>query len=201
MADVTTTLASSGELTTWDIPPGAQTGLIPRGEIVFAGGDTIPALGAGDESRWLLTMTFPRGFHWRLVEASVQAVSDSAGDLQDPEPGMRCLVTSDAPDFVTWNFALHNDVFYVTGPATGESMQIAFSSQTTNDRMAYYLPHGPMDSFIDSASGTATLAVSWMNINPVTAAIDLGFRFRALCYDQDQVRKHPVHTPTPIIGA
>lgn len=167
---------------------------------MFAGTQAIPALGAGDESRWTLQMNFPRNFVYRLVEALVSVTAGATADFTDPEPGMRVLVSSDAGDFNQWSFPLTTIAFEDDSASLPIAIGIAFTS-VTPDLMAFYRPPVPIGSFIDAAAGAARLLVTWMNRNPTSGAVTANFRFRALQYDQDQVRKYPVHTPTPIIGA
>lgn len=201
MVDITTATVSPFLLTTWDIPPGSQVGLQPRGEAIATGLATIPALGASDENLWTLQMDFPRNFHYRLVEASMNAVSDSVADLEDPQNGMRVLVSSDAPGFAAWSFFMAYDQLPNGTDAPDVVARVNFASVTTDDSFSSFHSVGPIDGFIDAANGAARLLSRWLNLNPTTAAIDMSWRFRALVYDQDQVRKFPVHTPTPIIGA
>lgn len=199
MVDITTATTSVPLLTNWDIPPGDQIGIQPRGEVVFAGSQIIPALVAGDENRWTLQMDFPRNFHYRVVEALVSVTTDLSVDLNDAEPGMRVLVSSDSPEFQQWSFPLQSVVFPDDSAAFPSSIIIGFLSGSPIVQ-AFYQPPIPIDSFIDAANGAARLLLTWMNVLPVANAMTANFRFRALQYDQDQLRKFPVHTPVPTIG-
>lgn len=200
MTDVVTATVPVADVSFWDIPPGEQVGLQPRGEVVFAGSQTIAALGTGDEGNWTLQMNLPRNYHYRFVEANVTVSTVNAADLVEWQAAMRVLVSSDAPGFVQWNFPMAAIEF----PNDTTSYPIQAVTEFTaagNSVLSYWKPQMEYGSFIDAANGAGRLLLSWFNISAsATNATTTFFRFRALIYDQDQVLKYPVHSPVPTIG-
>lgn len=200
MANLTTATVPVPVVNIWDVPPDPQMGLIPRGEVIFADAAVaIPALGAGDERLWTVQMNLPRNFHYRFVEAQVSAFFALPADVESFGSGMRVLVSSDAPGFAQWSFAMV-PAWMPSGTANNEYQCIINFTSVTNNLWANWHPAGVFDSFIDAANGSARLLMSWCDVNDTTAALTTAFRFRALMYDQDQVRRWPVHTPFPGIG-
>lgn len=201
MTDVTTSTVPAPLIVNWDIPPGSQVGLQPRGEVIFQGTQVIPALGAGDEGNWVLQMNLPRNFHYRFVEATVSVTSVDAADLLEWQSSMRVLVSSDAPFFQQWNFPMGATEFPNDTTTYSVTSRIQFTGAGATV-ISYWNPKQPIDSYIDAASAAGRLLLSWFNTSSsATGATSTFFRFRALMYDQDQVRKFPVHTPIPVIGA
>lgn len=203
MVDIVTATVPTPNVRLWKIPPDPQLGLMPRGEVIFTGTQVLPELEAGDNAEWTLNMVLPRNFWFRVVEAMVQTVTDNAGDVLDPDAGMRVIVDTDAPGAVQWNFPLHRVRFFQDSSSPEVHMRIAFQSATENELMQFWhIPPGiKVDTFVDNSAGSARLFLTWFNDSPLTDPIDCIFRFRLLMYDVEQINQFPVHTPVPVIGA
>lgn len=187
----------------WDVPPDPQQGLMPRGEVLFAGSQTIPAHGTGDESLWTLQMDLPRNFWFRLVDVNMTGVYQSDNDVEEPQPGMRVLVDTDAPGQTQWNFPLRQVDFPEGTASPPIGIRITFKSATENEHMSFFhVPVGvQVDRFIDNSNGSGRLFLSWIDDGAaVTGDIIMSFMFRLLMYDTEQIFKFPVHTPVPTIS-
>jgi len=201
MATVSTSSSDNGQVSTWSIPPGSTPpGQVSRGEVVFQGSDQIPAVGAGDDSLFMLQCNFPRNFIYRVVEWRAWVVGNSEGALEGPEQALTLIVSSDAPDFNDF-YALAPMTSWFDGAAGAPVSNLNYvPSAATNDRMSFFKLSQPIDTFIDSNAGAARLFHRWVNPTASTSAFTIYWRIRALMYDVEQLRKYSVHTPTPVIS-
>jgi len=202
MTDITTATVATPEVMLWDVPPDPQMGLQPRGEVIFQGNATIPALGTNDESNWTLQMQLPKNFAFRIVEARVQQFSGSDNDVIDPDAGMRVIVDSDAPRFQQWNFGLSRQIFEDDSTSPVVSARFTFTSASAPEHVSFWNCPYSIDSFIPPTSGTARLFLNWINDGDGAPNGEylMFFRFRCLMYDQNQLFRFPVHSPVPTIG-
>lgn len=192
MAIVTTTTTGVPVIDVWDIPDQTNhhQSFIPRGEVVFRGSQTIPTLGAGDENHWLLDMTLPDAFVFRLVESTMHVEADIS-DLADPADGMQFTLT-DVKGTRIWTMA--ND--FITGTAAGYITpgDIAGSNDTATEFTAI----APPESFMGTSG---VIQGVWLNLVPTTGIMIPTFFFRFLMYDVEQLRHWQVHAPAPTIYA
>lgn len=81
MATVTNNITTASQFFAWDTPPDVMnknTG-IPRGKLVFSGNENITGAGAGDNDRFLFTLSLPTGYAYRMNECSDCFFSHSIG--------------------------------------------------------------------------------------------------------------------------
>ncbi len=205
MATVTTSSVDNGQLRNWNVPGASRlrNSIIPRGEVVFAGSDTIPALDALDESNFTLQCNFPRNFWYRLVpEIWVNTFAASGtGGVADPNGAMRVILSSDALGFTDFTFLLHNEDFFVNDAGAFELSGIGVTGVANRVVRPFKPLSGVPSDLIDAQSDAARLFLNWVDVSTDdTAAILVQWRIRALQYDADQVREYPVHTPQPVIA-
>ncbi len=200
MVDNTVSTVPEGIITQWERPPTPlDNGLVPWGEIVFAGLQVLPIKAAVDQDQWILQMNFERNFHYRVIEFSISVVCPFEDDIIDWEPAMRVIVSSDAPGFVDYNFLMVNQLMSALATSTRESFQSAFAAVTNDTRTQFVAPFLP-SGLIDASGGAARLFLNWMNVTGnLSNAVTVGFRMRALIFTTDQARNWPIHTPLPII--
>ena len=193
MAVVNIAATDNGDLRTWDLPQPLEGQ--PRGEVVFQGTDVITAKSATDTTSFTLQCNFPRNFVYRVVEASINAFGPDNGVFADFEDAMRCIVSSDAPDFDDFSAVFFNEMHALdVNVASFQHSLVA-----TNDFMAQFLLTKPIDgAVIDSNAGAARLFVSWVDASAdSTAALNIFWRIRALQYDVAQYNNYAMHNALP----
>lgn len=201
MVDITTTTTGIPDIRSWSIPASAEESGIPRGEVVFAGVQTVPAKLAADINRWLLVMVLPRNWVYRLVELQVVGLMEDGEPMQEGQPAMFGQIISDAVNELDWFFTLLNIGQW--GAVNQDAFPKDFAGQA-NDIWAQFVPaFQAVDGYtIDSSAGTGQVSVAWMDKSgDASAAWDAHFRFRFLMYDVRQVNFWPMHAPQPIIAS
>lgn len=169
---------------------------MPRGEILFAGTQVIPAKINTDESLWTLQCNFPRNWVFRIVELRIWATMDDMAAASDWANGMSCLVSSDEDS--DWMFPIQN----VSHRFTGTDMALKFTFISVSPSfIEFFMPDLAVDAPIRTGQGSARLFIRWVdNSGDSTVAVTTFFRIRALMYDVDQDLSWAMHTPVPIIG-
>lgn len=195
MVDITTTTNAVPQITSWSIPESAEESAIPRGEVVFAGVQTIPSKLAADDNVWRLNMLLPRNWVYRLVEAQIFGFSDDDGEpFQEGQPLILGTVRSDAVGSLDWFFTLR--------AALGIGIS-NFDGVTNNVWNQWVLELQNIDgALIDAGGGNGQVFTNWLDKSTdSTITWEAHFRFRMLMYDIRQVNFWPMHAPTPIISA
>lgn len=195
MAVVTIASTDNGEIRTWDLPAPLEGE--PRGEVVFQGTDAITAKSATDTTNFTLQCNFPRNFVYRVVEASLTAFGTADSVFADFEDFMRCIVSSDAPDFDDFSAVFHNVALPLTSSAGQHSFQ--HSLVVTNDFMTQFLLTTPLDGVaIDANSAAARLFINWVDPSAdSTTAVNIFWRIRALQYSVEQFNNYAMHNAPP----
>lgn len=201
MAVVTTAAVDNGDLFTWDLPPEplpTDQG-IPRGEVIFQGTDTIPAKSATDTSLFTLQLNLPRNFLYRFTEIQVEAQVTATAVLADFEPAMMCLVSSDAPNFQSFDTVLWNQAKHVVEDISA----FQFALAGTNKFMTAFSPLDPdqlAKVVLDANAGAARLFIQWADPSAdTTTAVVAIWRARALQYDQEQMHSFGMHNARPTL--
>lgn len=177
----------------WDIPSGADDSLVPRGEVVFAGNQTLIAKVAIDETLWTMPMVLPRNFVYRVVDARVMATANDSGTMTDFGAAMRISVSHGDVLIPDWFFVLERI-----------QAEFPFTISAGTNWSEFFEPgaNQKVDAPINANRADATLLLEWVDISAdITAQVIVWFHFRALIYDVTQARKWPMHTPVPIIGS
>lgn len=201
MVDVTTTIADSGTMKLWSVPPQQERTWtsIPLAEILYEGTQLVPAKLAADESLLALTLNLPRNNVYRIVEARAWAQSSALSIFNDWAPAVNVLVDPNlvgATGAGTWEFTLDAAPH---APARA-AYPFAFSS-VTNNWTSEFLPaaRSVIDSPFQAADG-GRIYIRWADISTdVTAATVFHWRFRCLAYTQEQYDKFGMNSPVPVL--
>lgn len=192
MATVTTQTASSGQILNWDTPPGVSG--YPRGEIVFAGIQTIPLKDAANVSIWELTCTLPRNFVWRLAELRFEAESDAEAVFDDWERGARVRISANAGSFID-DFGC----FSSTRVYTQSQNSMPFTVGATNDIFETFETAKLPGYFID-ARQDASIVLTWLDVTSDSTAITTArFRIRCFMYTQEDLLNYAIHVPNGVL--
>jgi len=188
MAVVSVTPTDAGRSTQhWEVPPDNDLNQspIPRGLRQYGSTVAIAALGAGDETSFGLTFTFPTAFNYLIKEVTLEFQSDdlttefqNIGTLQ-----YRPAASSSLGDRSNYQLL-----------ADGASMLGATNS------VQQYRPQGTWRHWINGPAGDTVLLFLADISGDTSTAGDISWTMKAWEFDINQCFKWPVNTPIPIIS-
>lgn len=175
----------------WAMPPEGQSLLspIPRGFVVYSGSDSIPLLGAGDETNYNLTLTMATGFAYLPRNLVIRYTSDDLVNQFD-NLGQGIYIR---PSVVPGNVGSGSaglTPFNIESP--GEINQTA----SLGTRI-WTPPQGTPKLLLQ---GGDTLLLFLADMAGTSTAGDMEYWIDFYVFDVDQIDKWPIHTPTPVIS-
>lgn len=160
---------------------------IPRGTCQFADTQAIATLAAGNETQFALTLTFPANRYYLLKQASVMYRADNAESTTFSDVAIGEYVLDVFPQNVRFELVSNGN----SGVGTALRSAKVWLPSVNYPRM-----------FVNGSAGDSVI----LNFQDPDAAQDgqvAGDFFWTVefwIYDEEQVRKAPINSPTPVIS-
>ncbi len=187
MAVVTTSTVDGGNPTLWDIPPEIAGRGVPRGKIEYNGVTTIPATVAADSSVFVLSLTLPPGFVYKLTVAEFVAEALALATLNEFSQLMTMTINLDAINVRT--ISMVNAESAAAGFFGGSRIQVFLPPPSQN-----------LSSQIIAASAqSTTLRLEYTDpAVGVRAAVTVRHNFEVLQFTPEQFNEWPMNSPVPV---
>lgn len=185
-----TTSDTISETVQHSIAPGAYQAstFIPRGVATHNGTFPIPTLAGGNQTQFLLTLTFPTNYTYLLKQMSVHYRADTIEATTFGDVGMAAYVPGQGTNLnVNFELLSNGNVGTTVTLRSGKVWQ----------------PFGKFPrQFLDGSAGDSCV----VHLEDLDAAADgqvagdMRWNFEWYFFDQEQMRNYPVHTAAPVLS-
>lgn len=185
MPNVVTTLQPNPKPQVFAGLPSGSNNIYPRARIIFEGGVTVPAKGAGDTSTMKCQINLPVNFAYALDESVVSVGSGSTTDAANVDNLGYVEIYDGTAMFQS----------YIQLKAQGESL-----SGNANGSLKIFNAVESFHELIFNRNGSAPFLTSWIydQAAGATGSFTLRCYFSFLQYDIDQVTEVAVNAPMPV---